>query len=128
MLTDRYVYSTIARAIVRGADVDWINDVYRFAPKPHAVFYLKVGIEHLTPRVLASGGFDYWESGMDFQEETDFYRSFVRYQTRLISVFDELSCQYSFNMIDAERDIHPVFKDLREGVHHVVKAMEGARP
>jgi dTMP kinase len=63
VLTDRYIYSTIARAIVRGGEPDWIRDVYRFAPVPHAVSYLRVDLDHLTPRVLAGGGFDYWESG-----------------------------------------------------------------
>src|SRR5262245_36258193 len=34
MLTDRYIYSLIARAIVRGADPDWIKRVYSFSLKP----------------------------------------------------------------------------------------------
>src|SRR5438552_9399893 len=65
MLTDRYVYSLIARAIVRGADADWIKQVYSFALKPDAIFYLRIGVEDLVPRVLMSGGFGYWESGME---------------------------------------------------------------
>src|SRR4029453_4892715 len=64
VLTDRYVYSLIARAVVRGAEPDWIKQVYSFALKPHAVYYLRIGVEQLVPRVLANGGFDYWESGM----------------------------------------------------------------
>src|SRR5262247_4566943 len=55
MLTDRYVYSLIARAIVRGADPDWIKRVYSFALKPDAVFYMRIQVEDLVPRVLASG-------------------------------------------------------------------------
>jgi thymidylate kinase len=42
MITDRYIYSLIARAIVRGADPDWIKQVYSFALKPDAVFYLRI--------------------------------------------------------------------------------------
>ncbi|NJK33151.1 MAG: hypothetical protein HC927_12515 [Deltaproteobacteria bacterium] len=65
VLTDRYTYSMIARCMVRGGSQDWVEDVYRFAPRPHAVYYLKASIESLLPRVLSRGGFDYWESGMD---------------------------------------------------------------
>ena len=31
VLTDRYIYSLMARAIVRGADPDWLREVYGFA-------------------------------------------------------------------------------------------------
>lgn len=127
VLTDRYVYSTIARSIVRGSDPDWIRNLYRFAPTPHAIFYLKVDLEHLAPRVLQRGGFDFWESGMDFQEETDLYRSFLRYQTRLLGAFDQLAADYRFCVVDANRDVRPVFSDLRERILNVISGMEGAR-
>lgn len=127
VLTDRYIYSVMARSIVRGTDPSWIKDLYRFAPKPHAVFYLKVDVEELTPRVLSAGGFDYWESGMDFLGDNDVYRSFVTYQTRLLRVFDELGLSYGFQSIDATRDIHPVFTDLTSGILRVVSDMEGVR-
>ena len=42
MITDRYIYSLIARAIVRGADPDWIKQVYSFAMLPDAVYYLHI--------------------------------------------------------------------------------------
>lgn len=127
VLTDRYIYSTMARSMVRGSDPTWIENVYRFAPKPHAVFYLRVDVQSLTPRVLSSGGFDYWESGMDFQEETDRYHSFVRYQTRLLSAFDTLSDAHGFQVIDARRPVDAVFAEVREAVTGLVAGMEGTR-
>jgi dTMP kinase len=127
VLTDRYVYSTMARSIVRGADPMWIRDVYRFAPAPHAVFYLKVDLEHLTPRIVASRGFDYWESGMDFQEETDIYQSFQRYQRRLLGVFDNPSTEYGMRVIDANDAETKIFGELKRGVEEIISTMEGAR-
>src|SRR5215813_11438042 len=47
MITDRYIYSLIARAIVRGADSDWIKQVYSFALQPDAVFYLRIEVPEL---------------------------------------------------------------------------------
>ncbi len=127
VLMDRYIYAMIARSNVRGSDPAWIEDVYRFAPEPHAVFYLDVDVERLTPRVVSSGGFDYWESGMDFQEEDDVHASFLRYQRRLLSAFTKLSERHGFHTVDARRPVEEVFADIRAKVEDVVGQMEGAR-
>src|SRR3989442_2614258 len=91
MLTDRYFYSLIARAIVRGADRVWIKRVFEFALRPDAVYYLRIDVPELVPRVLSSGGFDYWESGMDLPMGGDLYESFIHYQRRGIEELDLLA-------------------------------------
>jgi dTMP kinase len=108
MLTDRYVYSLIARAIVRGADPTWVRQVYGFAPRPDAVFYLRIEIPDLVPRILTGGGFDYWESGMDVRMGTDLYDSFVRYQGALIQQLDRLAREDDFDVIDATRSVDEI--------------------
>src|ERR1700733_7133273 len=84
VLTDRYMYSAIARAVVRGLDPTWARDVYGIAIVPDAILYLRIdSIADLVLRLLESGnGFDYWESGMDVGFGEDFYDSFVAYQTK----------------------------------------------
>ena len=42
-------------------------------------------------------------------------------------VFDELAGQYQFRGVDANRDIGPVFRDLRAGIEQIVGDMEGAK-
>jgi len=126
VLTDRYVFSIIARSIVRGIDRRWLRDLYRFAPLPHGVFYLRVDIPHLVPRVLARGGFDYWESGKDFRNEPDLYSSFVPYQKQLLKVFDRLAEVYGFQIVDANRTIVDVFQDLKSGIWKILS--EGKEP
>jgi dTMP kinase len=117
MLTDRYIYSLIARAIVRGADPDWIKQVYAFALKPSATFYLRIEVEDLVPRVLADGGgFDYWESGMDLPMGEDLYESFVNYQRRIIQELDALSHEWAFTTIDATRKVDDISEDLCDRV------------
>ncbi len=117
MLTDRYVYSLIARAIVRGAEPDWIKQVYSFALKPDATFYLRIEVGELVPRVLADGGgFDYWESGMDLPMGEDLYDSFMNYQRRMIEELDTLSREYAFQTIDATRKVDDISRDLCDRV------------
>ena len=121
VFTDRYVYSTIARSAVRGTDQDWIERVYRFAPQPHATFYLDVTVEQLVRRVLSRGGFDYWESGKDFQPEDDLYGSFVAYQGRLLKVYREMADRYGMQVIDANGDTGETYEALRAGVIEIVE-------
>ena len=128
MLTDRYVYSLIARAIVRGADPDWIKNVYSFALKPDAVFYLRIGVDELVPRVVAEGPFDYWESGMDLPMGEDLYDSFIEYQRRVIAQLDELAKEYSFQTIDATRKVEAISDELCESVSRLLAARRGESP
>src|SRR5512143_3864303 len=104
VLIDRYIFSIMARAIARGEDRRWIEQVAGFALVPHAVFYLRAGVEALVPRVvLGRGAFDYWESGMDMRFGADMHQSFVRYQTRLVRALDRMAKHYNFTVVDANR-------------------------
>jgi dTMP kinase len=120
VLTDRYIYSLIARAVVRGIDHTWIRGVYSFALKPDAVFYLRIGVDDLIPRVVFSRGFDYWESGTDLHPSEDMYESFRKYQAALLGQFDVLAEEYGFEVLDASADIRTVFERLRDGVARVL--------
>ncbi|MBV9232195.1 MAG: thymidylate kinase [Chloroflexi bacterium] len=116
VLTDRYIYSLMARAIVRGADPKWLRSIYGLALKPDAIFYLKVGLADLIPRVLQSGGFDYWESGMDLRMGNDLYESFVNYQTRLIKEYEKLAREYDFQVIDATLPVELINEQLKQKI------------
>lgn len=121
VLTDRYIYSLMARALVRGLDGAWTRNLYNFALKPDAVFYMRIGVEDLIPRVVFSHGFDYWESGMDLHSSEDMYESFCKYQTTLMTQFDGLAQEYGFEVVDATDRVEAVFRQLRNGIRRVLK-------
>src|SRR4030095_9731413 len=114
VLTDRYIYSVMARALVRGADPEWVRQVHDFALKPDIVVYLRVTIEELITRVVQNAGFNYWESGMDLHLGEDLYESFVEYQKRLLREFDNMAAQYNFQVIDTSPNIEEVFGQIRD--------------
>ena len=116
VLTDRYIYSLMARALVRGAEPHWIRSIYGLALKPDAVFYLDISLEELIPRVLQRGGFDYWESGMDMRLGEDLYESFVTYQSRLLNEFDKMRDEYQFHVIDASVPAEQISEHLKEAI------------
>jgi dTMP kinase len=124
VLTDRYIYSLIARAQVRGVDPQWIRNVLGFALVPDVVFYLKIDIPHLLPRVINSQGFDYWESGMDYLRSDDIYENYVRYQGQLITQFEKMSEEYHFHVVDANRSVPAVFTELRRSIQMIVEELQ----
>lgn len=114
VLIDRYIFSIMARAVARGEDRRWIEQVAGFALVPHAVFYLRAEVEQLVERVvLGRGRFDYWESGMDLRFGPDMYESFVRYQARLIKALDSMATPYGFTIVDAAQPIPKIFRELQ---------------
>jgi dTMP kinase len=117
VLIDRYIFSIMARAIARGEDRRWIEQVAGFALVPPAVYYLKAEVEQLVSRVvLGRGAFDYWESGMDLRFGPDMYESFVRYQTRLIKALDAMVEPYEFTVIDAGQPVAKIFRELQRRI------------
>ncbi len=95
---------------------------------PHKVFYLRAGVKDLVSRVvLGRGHFDYWESGMDLRFGKDMYDSFVKYQTRLIHVFDRLAKTYDIEMIDATRTADEIFHELQTSISRLFTPHQGMR-
>src|SRR5215210_2242656 len=130
VLTDRYIYSAIARAIVRGADPAWVRSLYGIALVPDAIFYLRIqNAAELAERLVMSGrGFDYWESGVDTHLGEDFYDSFVAYQTEMLGQFEQMTAEYGFHAIDASRPVQRVAADLRRAVTRVINRPPRERP
>ncbi len=122
VLTDRYIYSLMARAIVRGVDAAWIRSIYSMALVPDAIFYLRVGVEELIPRVVFSRGFDYWESGMDVFPGHDMYESFRNYQGALLAEFDRLSAEFNFETVDASGAVDIVFAQLKSKTQRILES------
>lgn len=122
VLTDRYIYSAIARAVVRGADPGWIRAIYGIALVPDAVLYLRIrSAEELAARVLASGrGFDYWESGMDLGLGNDYYDSFVAYQKLLLKEFERMKTEYNFEVVEASSQVKRVATALRRSIKRLI--------
>jgi dTMP kinase len=116
VLTDRYIYSLIARALVRGADEHWLRAMYGLALKPDVVFYLKISLEDLIPRVLKGGGFEYWESGMDMRLGEDLFESFVNYQSRLLAEFEKMIVPYNLQVVDATQPAELIAEQLKRNI------------
>jgi dTMP kinase len=121
VLADRYIYTLMARAIVRGAEPEWVASVYSMAIVPDAVFYMTVSFTTLVQRTFqAHTELDYWESGMDCGLSRDWFQSFVRYQRRIRSEFFKMQKKYAFELVNGNRSIAAVDRDLKGRIHLVL--------
>src|SRR6186713_3450977 len=116
VLSDRYIFTALARAGVRGVDRTWIRNLYGFGIAPHLVFYLRIDEKTLIRRVLQSRGMDYWESGMDLKIGDDIYESFRTYQKSLLKEYSSMADEYRFRVLDARRKINVIQDELRRQI------------
>ena len=121
VLADRYIYTLMARDLVRGMDEKGMNNLYGIAPVPDAVFYLPVEPEELVQRNLSKNAtLDYWESGMDLGLSREVFDSFLKYQAAMQSAFKTMQKTYGFDIVDANRSAHAVNKELRKKISSVL--------
>jgi len=123
VVTDRYIYSLMARSAVRGMEREWLQKLYGFALKPALTVYLKISLSALLPRALSAGGFDFWESGMDYLAEETLFDAYVKHQTALLAQFEAMTQEYGFTVVDASADIQRGFREVQRHVWPVVEAM-----
>jgi len=121
VLADRYIYTLMARDMVRGMDETWLKNLYGTALEPDAVFYLNVPPEELVQRNFAkNAGLDYWESGMDLGLSRDMFDSFMKYQTAMAKTFRYLQSIYGFTIVEGMRSVDAVNAELRKKIGAVL--------
>ncbi|MCX8090343.1 MAG: dTMP kinase [Verrucomicrobiae bacterium] len=121
VLADRYIYTLMARDIVRGIDRKWLENLYGMALVPDAVFYLNVAPEELVQRTFAKySALNYWESGMDLGLSRDMFDSFLQYQAMMVRTFKELQRTYGFHIIDGHRPVQEINAELRRKIEAVL--------
>jgi len=123
VIADRYIYTLMARDMVRGMDVGWLKNLYGMALKPDAVFYLAIEPNELVQRNLAkTATLDYWESGMDLGLSRDLFDSFINYQTQMQAAFRKLQKSYGFSIINGTRAVDEVNAELKKRINAVLSA------
>src|SRR5947208_3065461 len=121
VLADRYIYTLMARDMVRGMDEAWLKNLYGLALEPDAVFYLNVNPEELVQRTFAKNtALDYWESGMDLGLSRDMFDSFMEYQTAMAKTFRLLQATYGFTIVDGMRSADAFNAELQKKISAVL--------
>ena len=114
VIADRYIYTLMARDIVRGANREWVKSLYSIALVPDAVFYLRVSPQQLIERNFKKNPtLNYWESGMDIGGSRDMFDSFMKYQRLIQAEFRTMQTEYGFEVINGNRSTRAIAGELR---------------
>jgi len=121
VVADRYIYTLMARDIVRGADRDWVKSLYSIALVPDAVFYLRVSPQQLVERNFKKNAtLNYWESGMDIGLSRDMFESFIKYQRLIQAEFRRMQVEYGFEVINGNRSTRAIANELRTKIQAIL--------
>lgn len=120
VLLDRYYYTALARDVVRGQDIEWVKNLYDYAPEPDLVFYLDMPVDVLLKRIIGTTGLDYYESGRDVGFSTDFYKSFEIYQKKCLEQYNNMKSEYNFLSIDGTKSIKAIHNIMNAEVQKIL--------
>jgi dTMP kinase len=117
VLADRFIFTLIARGVVRGINRDYLSGLYAMALRPHLTFWLNVRPETAFAREFKKAqAISYWEAGRDMSLSHDLYWSFIRYQTMIKREFEVMAKRHSFIELDGEASVSTVNKQLRQRI------------
>ncbi|MBZ5540879.1 MAG: dTMP kinase [Acidobacteriia bacterium] len=117
VLADRYIYTLMARGVVRGINRDYLSGLYAMALRPHLTFWLNVRPETAFAREFKkTQAISYWEAGRDMSLSHDLYWSFIRYQTMIKREFEVMAKRHAFIDLDGEASVQTVNKQLRQKI------------
>ncbi len=118
VLSDRYIYTLMARDAVRGINRRWSHQLFGFAIIPDLVFYLDVNPQELVHRVFQKNTFlDYYESGADLGLSNDMYDSFIAYQHLIAREFRRMQKRYNLILVNGNRSIQEINIDLQKRIN-----------
>ncbi len=117
VLADRFIFTLIARGVVRGINRDYMSGLYAMALRPHLTFWLNVRPETAFGREFKKAqAISYWEAGRDMSLSHDLYWSFIRYQTMIKREFEVMAKRHNFLELDGEASVPAVNKLLRQRI------------
>jgi dTMP kinase len=117
VLADRFIFTLIARGVVRGINRDYLSGLYAMALRPHLTFWLNVRPETAFAREFKKAqAISYWEAGRDMSLSHDLYWSFIRYQTMIKREFEVMAKRHNFIELDGESSVPAVNKLLRQRI------------
>jgi len=110
VVMDRYVYSAYAYMTARGlADIEWLYELNKFAPKPHLTFYLDLEPSISLNRVISRDG----ESKK--KEEQDLVT-----MSRVCDNFRTLSEVFDLIKIDGKKSKDDISLEIYEKVLSII--------
>jgi len=112
VVSDRYLYSSLAYQGAAGLDLKWLRKINFFAPKPHLTVYLD-----LTPKISLKR-----KSG----KRTVFEDS--RYQSKVRKIYQDLAKTEGFVTVKADKSLEELHKEILAIVSEEARRLVALKP
>jgi len=117
VLTDRYVYTALARDLAHGVERSWIEHIYGFAVQPDLGIYFQISAEQSLERILSNHPrLKYYQAGMDLELSLDPIASFYAFQQRILHEYENMIDAYALLRLDATLPVKQQQHLLRKAV------------
>lgn len=126
VVADRWTWTPIARAELRGVDRDWLDRLFSFAPSPDLVALLDLDPEASLARRDVP---DPYEAGLDLRLADDLRESYRLFGARLAGWFDRERRAHAWMRVPASEPVGRVEARLEAAVDRLVgiRARRGGR-
>lgn len=111
IICDRYIYSVIARGIVRGVDEKLALTLEKWVIKPDIVFYLDIEPYSALAR-RGGNNITYWEAGKDMLCFESDEMNFIFFQSSVRKIFLENANLWNFKILNAEKPTEWLIKEI----------------
>lgn len=122
VLADRWIFSLIARAQVRGIESDYLRGIYQSTLRPDLTFWMDVPPRVAFERqIRRHQEISYWESGRDMYLSRDLYTSFLKYQGMIRHAFEGILPGQEVTRLDGGRPVPENHRILRRHIARLLK-------
>jgi len=122
VLADRWVFTALARDVVRGMDDTWVRQVYATSPRPHLTVFFRVPEQVALRRIMAGRDVpSYYESGMDMGLAASTSESFLIFQHAVLQRYELLAATEGMAVIDAVQPVAYQQQQFRKLVAPLVR-------
>lgn len=123
VLSDRYIYTAIARDCARGIPKKWLLSNFRFAVVPDLTFFFRVDPEISYHRITRTRAIKFYEAGMDLNLSTNPKESYVLFQSKVLAEYESMGEAYGFHVLDATLSLEKTQTSIRRTMAPIIRSI-----
>lgn len=123
VLSDRYIYTAIARDCARGIPKKWLLSNFRFAIVPDVTFFFRVDPEISYQRITRTRSIKFYEAGMDLNLSNNPRESYILFQSKVLSEYEAMKTDYGFHIVDATLSLEKTQTQMRRILAPIIRSI-----
>ncbi len=127
VIADRYIYSLIARGVVRGANIKILTEMLSFLPQPELILYFDLDPSKALERRQNRDAREitYWEAGCDCFSYRSIEENFLEFQSQVRKQFLNFKNSPGFHILNADQSIQDLHYCVLNKINNSIKLQHG---